>query len=306
MIRHGARKILHQCVEVPLEGLGLLLVFLILRLLPLSQATKGAAWVGRKVGPWFIHTRRARENLQKVYPEKDPLFIEKIIEGMWDNLGRVIAEYAHLDHIRLEGKDPHVEIKGLEILEELKRDEKPALLVGAHLAHWEMITLTATAHQLPISQVYRQANNPLGNFIIRRLQKLRTTRLIPKGPGAGRLTFAALRKGHHLIMLMDQKLNTGISSPFFGRPAMTSPAAARFALHFSCPLVPVQVIRKNRGTQFQVIYHPPLPLPSTGDMEADVSTLTAQINLILEDWIRQNPEQWLWIHRRWPHRPLKE
>lgn len=295
MIRHGFKKWIHRGIEVPLEGIGLILVFLVLRGLPLPWATQLGSWVGRHLGPLFPHHQRAERNLSFIYPEKETSFYQKITEGMWDNLGRLIAEYAHLDHIDKK----YIHVQGSDILEALKADGKPAILFGAHLAHWELITLTALSQDLPVSQVYRQANNPIGNWLIRRLQKFRTDDLIPKGPQAGKLIFGSLRRGNHLIMLMDQKLNTGISVPFMGHPAMTSPAAARFALHFSCPLVPVQVIRRGRKTLFDVIYHPPLEFPHSGNQEEDIRLLTEKMNQILGEWVHQHPEQWLWLHRRW-------
>jgi len=100
-------------------------------------------------------------------------------------------------------------------------------------------------------------------------------------------------------MLVDQKMNNGIAVPFFGRPAMTAPALAQLALRFDCPVVPARVVRLN-GAHFQLIVYPPLEVAKTGDREHDTLTLMTQVNTMIEGWIRERPEQWLWLHNRWP------
>ena len=100
-------------------------------------------------------------------------------------------------------------------------------------------------------------------------------------------------------MLVDQKLNDGIAVPFFGRPAMTAPALALLALRFDCDVLPARVERL-RGARFRLTVCPPLPLPHSGNQNADVAGLTAAVTAALEAWIRDRPEQWFWLHRRWP------
>jgi KDO2-lipid IV(A) lauroyltransferase len=123
--------------------------------------------------------------------------------------------------------------------------------------------------------------------------------LIPKGAVAARRAIAVLRRGTHLTMLADQKMNDGIPVPFFGRTAMTSSALASLALRFDCDVLPVRVERQG-GARFRLTVFPRLPLPRSGDRHADVATLMARVNQILEEWIRDRPEEWFWLHRRWP------
>ena len=123
--------------------------------------------------------------------------------------------------------------------------------------------------------------------------------LIPKGAVAARRAIAMLRRGGHLTMLADQKMNDGIPVAFFGRPAMTSSALAALALRFECDVLPARVERLV-GAHFRLTVFPPLPLPRSGDHHADVAALMARVNETLEAWIRDRPEQWFWLHRRWP------
>jgi KDO2-lipid IV(A) lauroyltransferase len=108
-----------------------------------------------------------------------------------------------------------------------------------------------------------------------------------------------LRRGAHLALLADQKLNDGIAVPFFGRPAMTAPALALLALRFDCTVLPARVERL-RGAHFRLTLYPPLELPRSGDRDADVAALMERVNRTLEGWIRERPEQWFWLHNRWP------
>ena len=103
----------------------------------------------------------------------------------------------------------------------------------------------------------------------------------------------------HLTLLVDQKLNDGIPVPFFGRTAMTAPALALLALHFDCAVLPARVERAV-GAHFRLTIEPPLPLPRSGQRAADVAALMAAVNRTLETWIRERPEQWFWVHSRWP------
>ncbi len=100
-------------------------------------------------------------------------------------------------------------------------------------------------------------------------------------------------------MLIDQKMNDGIPIPFFGHDAMTAPAVAQLALKFRCPVLPTRAERLG-GARFRLTVLQPIKLPDTGNREADIRTLMTQINNMLESWIIERPEQWLWLHRRWP------
>jgi KDO2-lipid IV(A) lauroyltransferase len=151
---------------------------------------------------------------------------------------------------------------------------------------------------MKLSNVYRAANN---RHVDRLLRVLRTdsAELIPKGSAGARRVIAALGRGAPLAMLIDQKMNDGIPVPLFGRDAMTAPALAQLALKYDCPVLPARVERVG-GAHFRVTVEPPLAVPRSGDRQADTRALMAAVNQQLERWIAARPEQWLWLHRRWP------
>jgi KDO2-lipid IV(A) lauroyltransferase len=172
------------------------------------------------------------------------------------------------------------------------------IIFSGHIANWEIGMLAAVQYGISAAQIYRAANNPLVDRMITRFRG-DAGELIPKGTVAARRAIAVLRRGAHLTMLADQKMNDGIAVPFFGRPAMTTSALASLALRFECDVLPARVERL-RGARFRLTVFPPLPLPRSGDHHADIAALMSQVNSILEEWVRDRPEQWFWVHRRWP------
>ncbi len=261
-----------------LEAWGAALLFAFFGLLPLDRASALGGALARRIGPFLGISKRARLNLRRALPELSETEITRVVAGMWDNLGRVAAEYPHLQKIR--------------VFEPCGRVE------SGHIANWEIGSLAGVQYGIAVAQIYRAANNPLVDRLIARLRGDRDE-FIPKGAVAARRAIAALNRGVHLGLLADQKMNDGIPVPFFGRPAMTTSALAFLALRFDCDVFPLRVERLA-GARFRVTVFPPLPLPRSGERLADATALMAQVNATLEMWIRDRPELWLWLHRRWP------
>src|SRR5207302_10059234 len=194
--------------------------------------------------------------------------------------------------------DGRVEPAGSEHLDRAIAAGRPVIIFGGHLGNWEIAALAAGQYGIDVAQIYRAANNTLVDRMIARFRGS-DSEFIPKGRVASRRALAALKRGAHLTLLVDQKLNDGIAVPFFGRAAMTAPALALLALHFDCAVLPARVERL-RGPHFRLTIYPPLPLSRSGDRHADVAAVMATVNRTLEGWIRDRPEQWFWLHRRWP------
>jgi KDO2-lipid IV(A) lauroyltransferase len=273
------------------------LAFCSFGLLPLDRASTLGGAIARRIGPRLGVTKRARFNLRAALPELGDAEIETILRGMWDNLGRVAAEYPHLRKIKVFEQGGRVETRGLEHLDEALAAHRRVVLFSGHIGNWEIAALAGGQYGLDIAQIYRAANNPLFDRLIGRLRGDQGE-LIPKGAVASRRAAATLRRGGHLSLLVDQKLNDGIAVPFFGRPAMTAPALALFALHYDCVVLPVR-IERTEGAHFRLTVYPKLPLPRSGNRDADVLELMTEVNRTLETWIRERPEQWFWLHRRW-------
>ena len=280
------------------EACGAALFFGLMRMLPIDVASALGGALGRWIGPRLGVSSRARRNLRAALPLLSDAEIERVVGGMWDNLGRVAAEYPHLTQIRIFQSGGRVETAGIEHLDRAVAAGRPAILFGGHLGNWEIAALAAGQYGIDVAQIYRALNNPLVDRMIARYRGA-GSEFIPKGAVASRRALAALRRGANLTLLVDQKLNDGVAVPFFGRPAMTAPALALLALRFDCAVLPARVERL-RGARFRLTIHPSLPLARRGERAADVAALMAEVSRTLEGWIRERPEQWFWLHNRWP------
>jgi KDO2-lipid IV(A) lauroyltransferase len=286
------------------EAGGAALFFAAMRALPIDAASALGGALARLIGPRLGISARARRNLAAALPELSAAEIERVIRGMWDNLGRVAAEYPHLRRVRvfppgvLQKRLGRVATGGIEHLDRAIAAGRPVIIFGGHLGNWEIAALAAGQKGIDVAQIYRAANNRLVDRMIARFRGT-ASEFIPKGRVASRRALAALRRGAHLTLLVDQKLNDGIAVPFFGRKAMTAPALALLALHFDCAVLPARVERLE-GAHFRLTIHPPLAVPKSGERAADVAALMGAVNQTLESWIRERPEQWFWLHRRWP------
>lgn len=268
--------------------------------LPIDAASALGSWIARGIGPRLRVQRLARRNLERAFPEKSAAEINTILEEMWDNLGRVFGEFPHLAGVRIY-EDPRFEVRGTEHLDRMRDDGEPGIFFTPHLANWELSgqAVIQRGTTAPVGVVYRSANDPAAEWLLQWGRKHMGATLIPKGAQGARRIIEILRAGGHVGILPDQKMNDGIAAPFFGRPAMTAPAIAQLALKFGCPVMPGRVERLT-GARFRLTAYPPLDLPDSGDRQADILALTATINRMMEDWIRERPGQWLWVHRRWP------
>jgi KDO2-lipid IV(A) lauroyltransferase len=263
------------------------------RLFPVETASAIGGWIGRQLGPHLPSSETARKNLATAFPEKTAAEREKIVIGMWDNLGRVMAEYAHLPRI-----SKYVSLTGEEYGAIARDSGKPHIFCGGHIANWEIPPVMAKKIGFDMYPVYRRPNNPGVDALLHHARGVMAAGLIAKGASGAREMLAVLKKNGTLGILIDQKLNEGMSVPFFGRDAMTAPALAHLAFRYDCPVHPVRVERLE-GCNFKMTVYPPLATPRTGNRDADTRAMLVEINRLLESWIRERPEQWLWIHRRW-------
>jgi len=241
--------------------------------------------VARRIGPLLPVSRIARINLRLALPEADHA---AILAGMWENLGRLAGEAPHLAALQESASGPGWEIQGAEHLPR----QGPAILVSAHIGNWEVLPTVLAARGLPLASLFRTPDNPTVARILRRLRRGGTA-LLPKGMRGALGAARHLSRGGVLGLLADQKLNEGLALPFFGRPAMTTPAPAILARRFGCPLVPGHV-RRLGPARFRIMVEPPLPVA------ADPAATMAAVNARIEAWVRERPEEWLWLHRRWP------
>ena len=285
-------------LEAALVWLGIAM----LRALGPVRASDAAAAMARTLGPLLAVSRVADANLRLALPALDAAGRRRVVRLVWDNLGRTIGELANLERLRQSDAGPGWEITGAGHVRAIAAAGGPAIMVSGHLGNWELLTPIGAACGLRVGGFYRAAANPLVDRLIGRLRRRANGADVPlfaKGAEGARAAFAHLKAGGVLGILADQKLNEGIAVPLFGHPAMTTTAPATFALRFRCPVLPLHVERIGPA-RLRVVCEAPLPLPDSGDRQADIAALTHTLNYTLENWVRAHPESWLWLHRRWP------
>src|SRR5271166_4895147 len=292
---------------------------------PLSEAAIGALTVGllrttryfdadktadafariaQLIGPLLRENRIGRANLTAAFPEKSPEEIEQILAGVWDNLGRMGAEFAHLDHIwdfeEEYPEDGRIELApGTRTLfHQLRLDGKPALIFASHLANWELPALAAVAHGLDAAILYRKPNIASADRIIQEIRQVKMGTLVPAGRDAPLKLAEALRNGQHVAMLVDQYLRSGVEVTFFGRKTRANPTLARLLRQVECPVHGVRIIRLP-GRRFRAELSGEVKPVRDDKGQIDVQGTTQAVTSVVEGWIREHPEQWLWLHRRW-------
>lgn len=281
------------------EALGAWILFVLFHyILPFKISANFGGWVGRTFGPYIPYSNRARSSLKKCFPDITPPEIEKIVGEMWENYGRLIAEYAHATEFWDGTTLKNIEIVGIEHLKQLQDDGKPGIIFTAHTGNWQMITLAAQSIGFDLTQMYRAANNPWVDGLMLYCQKLAVKNVITKKGGGPKDLLSLIKQGDHAMLLIDQKMGEGISVPFLGRDAMTAKGIARFYLNQKCPLLPARSERLSKSS-FRVTFYPPINFTPGKDHNKNMYDLLLHINTMIGEWVKERPGQWLWIHRRW-------
>ena len=282
-----------------LEAVGFQALFAFLRLLGVERASALGGWLLRTLGPLTGTQKTVMRNLRIAFPEMPPDRREALAREQWDRTGRTFAELAVMDQLTPAGG--RVEVVGMERLHALRDSGRPAVLISGHLANFEVMAAVIMASGVPCQVTYRAANNPYVDAQIRKSRERYGIRLFaPKGDGTRDL-LAGMKRGDSIARLVDQKYNQGPEVEFFGQPVNASPGAARLALKFGTVMQPLSVVRLP-GARFRVTAHEPITVRETEDKAAAVLAGIQAANRFVEDRVREVPEDWFWVHKRWPDR----
>lgn len=268
--------------------------------LPLDTASALGARLARLLGPGLGAHRTALRNLQLAFPDWPAGRRQSVAMDMWAQIGANIGEFPHLHKLDPYGQDGRVRVLGTERLDALRASGRPAVFFSGHFANWEIMAAALVQRGLVCHVGHRPPNNAL---IAARIGAVRegygVTLQAAKGRLGGLQLARALARGESIALLSDQKYNEGVSAPLFGHAAMTADVAPRLALRFGAPLIPLHVVRQ-KGAHFEVHVHEAIPLQRDAPLEEAVLDGVRQINAFIEACARAAPEQWFWVHRRWP------
>lgn len=274
----------------------------ILRLVPMDTSARFFERFARWLGPKLKRHQVAMNNLAIAFPEKSIGEREQIAIDSWANMARGIIEYSYLDEIFDLDEDNlnagRIEVKNAEQFHKLRDDGLPGIVFTGHTGNFELLPMAAARFGLELQSMFRAPNN---KYVAAKIAKARnqvTENLVPSGAGASFQLMSALDRGTHVGVLVDQKFRRGINIPFFGKDAPTNTLLAKLARRYDCPVHGARSIRLPDG-RFRLEVTEELVLPRDQDGDIDIRGATEMVTAVVEDWVREYPEQWLWIHRRW-------
>ncbi|CAN7514507.1 lysophospholipid acyltransferase family protein [Caulobacter sp. LjRoot300] len=281
------------------EALGFDLFIGVVRLLGVDAASAFGGWLGRAVGPLSGAHKVAVRNLKLAFPDKDEAWRAAMLKAQWDGLGRTFAEFPLMD--RILPSTGRVEVVNQERLFQIAADKVPVVFVSGHLSNWEVMPAAIVDSGVVCEMTYRAANNPYVDERIKASRFRYGVRLFaPKGGDGARELLEGMKQGKSVALMNDQKFNTGVEGLFFGHPVRTAPGPSRLAIRFGTVLQPMSV-QRIKGARFRAVVHDPIHLPNTGDRTADIEAGVRLVNAFMEERIRERPEEWFWVHRRWPN-----
>lgn len=263
---------------------------------PRPLAGRLGALYGRALDLAVPRLRRvARRNLSFALPDSAA---EPLIDGVFRSIGRILTGLAKFPCINRANVKDWIRYEGYEHLERALARGRGVLFATAHLGNWE---LSAYAHALlsaPMHIVVRPLDNPLVDALIARRRALSGNRIIQK-KDAARAILQALRANEAVGVLIDQNAapDEGIFVDFFGMPACAGAAFARLAAHSGAGVIPGFALWSDAERRYVLRFYPEVEI--TGDAAADTRRLHARLEAVIRDY----PDQWLWIHRRWKTRP---
>ena len=214
---------------------------------------------------------------------------------MWNNYGRVFAEYMFIKKFREDRSNKNIIIEGQEILEDIKKKNKSVVFISGHLSNFELMAMHIEKSGIKLSAIYRPLNNIFLNKIMERIRKKYICKYqIKKGIGGMKKLMHLKKLNYSTALMIDQRVSQGIRSDFFNQKALTTTIPAQLVKKFKIPVVPIFIERIN-NINFKIVIKNPI----TFDNEETTKTITDKLNLVLEKMISHKPELWIWSHNRW-------
>lgn len=291
---------LKQRIRFRLEYLGSIIGFCILKCLGKKLAPRLCASVLSTIGRFLPITSMAKRNIAQCFPNKTSEQIDAIALGVWKNFGRVIGTYPFIQRFDTFDENQLI-LKGWdENLAPLIEQKKPILMFSAHIGNWEIISKAAEDRGLLPHRLYRPPSNPLVYNLFRdvRVTKDHQHLLHPAGKKGLFSVFKALKNKESIAVLADQRHKGGEMIPFFNRLAPTNDVIADLAIKTQAVIVPCHSRYLDDG-RIELIVEKPLDYSEFTEPKQQKIAILTLINGRIESWIKENPEQWFWLHRRW-------
>ena len=247
------------------------------------------------IGPYFRSEKIIHSNIKKALPEISLEDLNKLTNSMWNNYGRVFAEYVFIKNFRDGKLSSKIKIEGEEIIDEIKKSNQQVIFISGHLSNFELMAMYLDKSGISLSAIYRPLNNIFLNRIMEVIRKKYICKnQVKKGIGGLKELISLKKKNFSTALMIDQRVSEGIFSNLFNQKALTTTIPAQLVKKFNIPVVPIY-IERIKDLEFKIIVHDPI------QFSKDISTqfITDKLNLILQNMILKKPDQWIWSHNRW-------
>ncbi len=273
----------------------ILILFFMFKIFGLKLASYVSSKIVSFAGPFFRSKDLIKSNILRALPNLNQNEIKKISDNMWANYGRILSEYIFIKKFRKSKLEHNINIKGQEILDKIKKSNKPVIFVSGHFNNFELMAMHIEKSGINLAAIYRPLNNIFLNFIMEKIRKKYICQnQIKKGISGTKKLLSSFKNGSSIALMIDQRVSQGIKSNFFNQEAFTTTIPAQFVKKFKCKVVPIY-IERIKDINFKLTIHEPLEYPN----DASIESITLDLNSLLEKMILKNPAQWIWSHNRW-------
>ena len=278
-----------------LQFIIIIFLFLIFKILGVRFSSFLGGKLFQIIGPAFRSKEIINNNIKRAFPDLNSKEINKIKSSMWNNYGRVFAEYIYMKNFRHGNLSKNISIEGEDILTNIKKQNQKVIFISGHFSNFELMAMQIDKLDLKIGAIYRPLNNIFLNKIMERIRKKYICKnQIKKGIGGLKELIKLNNEGYSTALMIDQRVSQGIKSNFFNEEAFTTTVPAQLVKKFNIPVVPI-FIERYEGIKFKMKVFKPVHF----SVEDTIENITADLNKILEKMILDNPNNWIWSHNRW-------
>ena len=272
-----------------------ILFFSLFKILGLNFSSKIGGKLFEKIGPLFRSKKLIHANIKRALPHISQENLNEFVKLMWNNYGRIFAEYIFIKDFRNGKYSSNIKIEGQDILEKIKQTEQQVIFVSGHLSNFELMAMHLEKTGIKLSAIYRPLNNIFLNPLMEKIRKKYICKhQIKKGIGGMKKLMILKKENFSTALMIDQRVSEGIFSNFFDQSALTTTIPAQLIKKFKIPVVPIH-IQRNKGPNFKITIQKPIIFSE----ETSIQNITDKLNNVLENLIKIKPEQWIWSHNRW-------
>ena len=278
-----------------LQFILIIIFFFIFKVLGIKLASNLSGKTFQMIGPLFRSKRLIYSNIKKALPNIKQNELNEIYNSMWNNYGRVFAEYMFIKKFRQDRLSSNIVIEGGEILENIKRNKQRVVFISGHFSNFELMAMQIEKMGIKVAAIYRPLNNIFLNRIMEKIRKNYICKFqIKKGIGGTKELVRLIKDGFSTALMIDQRVSEGIQSNFFGKKAFTTTIPAQLVKKYKIPVVPIFIERFD-NIKFKMTVKKPIYFQENKSIEE----ITNELNKLLEDMILKKPNYWIWSHNRW-------